>query len=50
MREKKVRGLKRRTQKMVEMIEKHTYDLPTIFYGGYWNMPLPVSGFINYTH
>lgn len=47
MREKKVRGLKRRTQKMVEMIEQHTDVFPTIFYGGYWNMPLPVGRFIN---
>jgi len=47
MRTKKVRGLKRKTKKMLERIEYNTIVFPTDFYGGYWEMKLPVGGFIN---
>lgn len=48
MREKKVRGIKRKSQKMIERIEENTLEFPTDFYNGYWHLPLPVAhSFIN---
>lgn len=48
MREKKVRGMKRKSKVMVKRIEEETLDFPTHFYNGYWNLLLPVSeGFID---
>lgn len=48
MREKKVRGRKRKTIGMVKQIEENTALYPTEFYNGYWHMHLPVGqGFIS---
>jgi hypothetical protein len=48
MREKKIRGIKRKSQKMIERIEENTLEFPTDFYNGYWHLPLPVAhSFIN---
>lgn len=48
MREKKVRGIKRKFDKMIERIEEHTLEFPIEFYNGYWHLHLPVAqDFIN---
>jgi len=49
MREKKIRGVKRKTNTMIQRIEEHTKTFPSTFYNDeYWYMPLPVSqAFIN---
>ncbi|XKE95111.1 DUF3916 domain-containing protein [Metaplanococcus flavidus] len=48
MREKKVRGIKRKTEDMVNLIEEYTMAFPTEFYNGYWHLRLPVGqGFIS---
>lgn len=43
MREKKIRGIKRKTEKMVNRIEENTMAFPTEFYNGNWHMHLPVG-------
>ncbi|WP_010304697.1 DUF3916 domain-containing protein [Kurthia senegalensis] len=43
MREKKVRGIKQKFNKMIERIEEHTLAFPTEFYNGYWHLHLPVA-------
>ncbi|MDZ5711380.1 DUF3916 domain-containing protein [Jeotgalibacillus haloalkalitolerans] len=43
MREKKIRGKKRKTKQMLAFMEEATEYFPTEFYGGYWNYPLPVG-------
>ncbi|AZQ46944.1 DUF3916 domain-containing protein [Bacillus sp. GX] len=44
MREKKIRGMKRKTNTMIQRIEEHTKTFPSAFYDDeYWYMPLPVS-------
>ncbi|HFJ9248416.1 DUF3916 domain-containing protein [Bacillus anthracis] len=44
MHEKKIRGMKRKTNAMIKRIEKHTKMFPSTFYNDeYWYMPLPVS-------
>lgn len=44
MREKKIRGMKRKTNTMIKRIEEHTKTFPSTFYNDeYWNMLLPVS-------
>lgn len=44
MREKKIRGMKRRTKTLIKRIEDSTKAFPSAFYnGGYWHMALPVS-------
>lgn len=48
MRQKKVRGIKRKTEEMVKRIEENTLVFPTEFYNGYWHLRLPVDqGFIS---
>lgn len=48
MREKKIRGIKRKTEDMINRIEENTMVFPTEFYNGYWHMHLPVGqGFIS---
>ncbi|WP_226671130.1 DUF3916 domain-containing protein [Metabacillus litoralis] len=48
MREKKVRGIKRKANKMIQRIEENTMEFPRIDDDGYRNILLPVSqGFIN---
>ncbi|EAD1643240.1 DUF3916 domain-containing protein [Listeria monocytogenes] len=48
MREKKVRGIKRKSNNMIERIEAKTLEFPTEFYNGYWHLHLPVAqDFIN---
>ncbi|MGM0846101.1 MAG: DUF3916 domain-containing protein [Bacillota bacterium] len=48
MREKKVRGKRRKTSNLINRIEKNTVHFPKEFYNGYWQMRLPVDqGFIN---
>lgn len=50
MREKKVRGMKRKSNDMIKRIEASTLKFPTEFYNGYWHLHLPVAqGFINST-
>ncbi|MBP3951811.1 DUF3916 domain-containing protein [Bacillus suaedae] len=45
---KKVRGLKRKVNSMVNRIEKETIKFPSDFYNGYWHLHLPVGqGFIS---
>ncbi|HDR8083720.1 TPA: DUF3916 domain-containing protein, partial [Bacillus cereus] len=40
MREKKIRGMKRKTNTMIKRIEDHTKMFPSTFYNDeYWNMP-----------
>lgn len=47
MRDKKIRGLKRKTEDMVKRIKEYTLVFPTEFYNGYWHLHLPVhQGFI----
>ncbi|OPA11451.1 DUF3916 domain-containing protein [Bacillus cereus] len=44
MREKKIRGMKRKTNTMIKRVEEHTKTFPSTFYNDeYWNMLLPVS-------
>ncbi|ANU13024.1 hypothetical protein B481_3394 [Planococcus halocryophilus Or1] len=43
MREKKIRGIKRKIEEMVNRIEENTMAFPTEFYNGYWHMHLPVG-------
>ena len=43
MREKKVRGIKRKLNNLLERIEEHTTEFPTHFYNGYWHLHLPVA-------
>lgn len=43
MREKKVRGCKRKSNNMIERIVENTLTFPTEFYNGYWHLPLPVA-------
>ena len=44
MREKKIRGMNRKTNTMIKRIEEHTKTFPSTFYNNeYWNMLLPVS-------
>lgn len=44
MREKKIRGMKRKTNTMIKRIEEHIKTFPSTFYNDeYWNMLLPVS-------
>ncbi len=44
MREKKIRGMKRKTNTMIKRIEEYTKTFPSAFYNDeYWYMPLPVS-------
>ncbi|TXR69418.1 DUF3916 domain-containing protein [Bacillus sp. AY18-3] len=44
MREKKIRGMKRKTNTMIKRIEEHTKTFPSAFYNDeYCYMPLPVS-------
>src|SRR5690606_11632319 len=48
MREKKIRGIKRKMENMVNRIEKNTMTFPTEFYNGNWHMHLPVGqGYIS---
>lgn len=48
MRNKKLRGLKRKTGNMIKRIEEETSDFPLDFYNGYWHLHLPVAqGFID---
>ncbi|MGE7623894.1 DUF3916 domain-containing protein [Viridibacillus sp. NPDC096237] len=43
MREKKARGLKRKTNSMIKQIEEEIIKFPTDYYRGYWHLHLPVS-------
>jgi len=43
MREKKIRGLKRKTNKLIHRINDHTSTFPSDFHNGYWHLHLPVS-------
>ncbi|MCM3672031.1 DUF3916 domain-containing protein [Mesobacillus maritimus] len=43
MKEKKVRGLKRRTNNFVNRLEANTLEFPTQFYNDYWHLALPVA-------
>ena len=44
MREKKIRGMNRKTNTMINRIEEHTKTFPSTFYNDeYWYMTLPVS-------
>jgi hypothetical protein len=44
MREKKIRGMKRRTKTMIKRIEEYTNTFPSTFYNDeYWHMLLPTS-------
>lgn len=48
MREKKLRGIKRKVNKMIERIEKNTSLFPTEFNNDYWHLHLPIAQeFIN---
>ncbi|MEH6941811.1 DUF3916 domain-containing protein [Bacillus sp. JJ722] len=48
MREKKVRGIKRKSTNMIKRIEEKTLKFPIEFYNGYWYLHLPVAeDFIN---
>lgn len=43
MHEKKIRGMKRKTNTMIKRMEEHTKTFPSTFYNDeYWYMPLPV--------
>ena len=41
MREKKIRGIKRKMRRLIELIHSQTEQFPTDFYKGYWNAKLP---------
>ena len=43
MRNKKVRGLRRKTKNMINRIEEETKEFPSDFYNGYWHLHLPVA-------
>lgn len=43
MRNKKVRGLKRKAGNMIKRIEEETTYFPLDFYHGYWHLHLPVA-------
>lgn len=43
MREKKVRGMKRKTNEMVTRIEESTREFPADIEQGYWHLPLPAA-------
>ena len=43
MRNKKVRGLRRKTKDMIKRIEEETNEFPSDFYNGYWHLHLPVA-------
>ncbi len=43
MREKKVRGMRRKTNEMVTRIEESTRAFPADIEKGYWHLPLPVA-------
>ena len=43
MREKKVRGIKRKLYNLLARTEEHTAEFPTHFYNGYWHLHLPVA-------
>ncbi len=43
MREKMVRGIKRKSNNMIKRIEAKTFEFPTEFYNGYWHLHLPVA-------
>ena len=48
MRNKKLRGLKRKTGNIIKRIWEETSDFPLNFYNGYWHLHLPVAqGFID---
>ena len=48
MRRKKIRGIKRKTNNLIQSIEENTSEFPTEFYNGYWHLHLPVAqDFIN---
>ncbi|KLV28712.1 DUF3916 domain-containing protein [Priestia megaterium] len=47
-REKKTRGLKRKTKKLIQRLTEATTEFPSEFWHGYWHLHLPCSqGFIN---
>ncbi|OCA85077.1 DUF3916 domain-containing protein [Pseudobacillus wudalianchiensis] len=43
MSDKKIRGLKRKTKKMIERIEQETETFPSEFYNGYWHLHIPAA-------
>lgn len=43
MRNRKIRGLKRKTRNMIKRIGEETNDFPSDFYNGYWHLHLPVA-------
>ncbi|MCM3744311.1 DUF3916 domain-containing protein [Sporosarcina luteola] len=43
MRNKKLRGLKRKTRNMIKRIREETSDFPLDFYNGFWHLHLPVA-------
>ncbi|PEL13730.1 DUF3916 domain-containing protein [Bacillus sp. AFS017336] len=43
MREKKVRGIKRKFNTLIKRVEENTSEFPTEFYNGYWHLHLPVA-------
>ncbi|UNL83338.1 DUF3916 domain-containing protein [Priestia koreensis] len=43
MREKKMRGINRKTTILLERIKAYTETFPTDFYHGYWHLHLPAS-------
>lgn len=43
MRQKKIRGMKRKCKNMIERIEENTANFPVQFHYNYWHMPLPVA-------
>lgn len=43
MREKKIRGMKRKCKNMIRRIEENTIEFPVEFYNDYWHMHLPVA-------
>jgi len=43
MRNKKLRGLKRKTRNMINRIGEETSDFPLDFYNGYWHLHLPAK-------
>ncbi|WP_409294111.1 DUF3916 domain-containing protein [Peribacillus sp. SCS-26] len=48
MREKKVRGINRKSKDMVRHIKENTLDFPMDFFNDYWHMHLPASqGFVD---
>jgi hypothetical protein len=43
MRNKKLRGLRRKTRNMIKRIWEETSDFPLDFYNGYWHFHLPAA-------